>query len=197
MNKKRINFPKLTKKRVLLGLAIIIVVCGLLFVLEKRGVINLRSEDTPSEAEAQTTSTAPTAQSDFTGGDDRQPANTESENRGSGEVADNNGVIGSGVNTANPVVSNTGQITLFSPRKNSTISSGQTVAGKSSLPTVSYRLIDSVSGVIASGELKVVNGSFSGTLNFTTTATEGRLDIFAAHLDGVEYSNIEVPLVLK
>ncbi len=185
-------------RKLLVAIALVLIIFLVLFFMENKNIINLYDSKAPSEDEtAQTTSTAPTAQDDFSAGNDRQPGNSINENDGSGEIVDNNGSIIAGTDTTDPIVSNTGQITLYTPKKNTIINSGVAVVGKSSLPTVSYRLIDSVSGVIAGGDLQVINGNFSGTLKFSTSATEGRLDIFAAHADGVEYSNIEIPLRLK
>lgn len=146
-------------------------------------------QDTDSE----TTSTAPTAQSDFTGGTEREPGNTLSENEGSGGIRDNEGNL-SDVDTSSSISSESGEITLYTPKGNSKVASGEKVAGESKLSVVSYRIIDNVSGVISTGQLKVVNGKFSGTLEFTTTATEGRLDLFGTKPDGAEYSIIEVPV---
>lgn len=145
-----------------------------------------------------TTSEQPSAQADYNaGGDDNKeaPGNTLHEGGGSAGIAEG---AGSGAeNTGEPIVSSTGEITVYAPAQNSVVKSGQVVSGASSLPTVSYRIIDNVSGVIASGQLNVVDGKFSGKLNFDTSATEGRLDIFATKADGTEYSNIAISLELR
>lgn len=189
-----------TKKILLIALAVILVAGAALFVLEKKQITNFYGED-PAEAQndedAQTTSTAETAQDDFTGGDDREPGSSVGEGEGEGSITDNNGAISSDVDTSSPIVSSTGQISIYTPKNNASISSGQVVAGVSTLQRVSFRLIDNVSGVISVGELNVVNGKFSGTLSFSTSADEGRLDIFGANPDGSEYSNLEIPLRFK
>jgi hypothetical protein len=64
----------------------------------------------------------------------------------------------------------------------------------SKLDLVQYRVIDSNSGVIATGNLKVVDGKFSGIVTYSSTATEGRIDIFAVKQDGTEYANVELPV---
>ncbi|MBA3758744.1 hypothetical protein H0X10_03880 [Candidatus Saccharibacteria bacterium] len=194
---KKIYTP--SKKKVLITLAVLAMVSGLLFALKSKNVINVYSKNssTAEDDEAKTTSNAATAQADFTDGVDREPGNSLGEEEGSGEIADNNGTIDSSTDTSNPVVSSTGEIKLFSPKKDISISSGHTVSGTSTLFSVSYRLIDNVSGIIASGNLNVVNGKFSGKVNFTTNGTEGRLDIFGTRVDGTEFSNIEIPLRFK
>lgn len=176
---------------------IILLILAILFVLEKTGVINLYQKnnvvltDNPA---AKTTSDAPSAQENFTGGEEREPGNTLQENAGSGDVLDQNGFIDAGVDTSNPTTSATGEISVFTPEPNTIISDGAVLSGQSSLSKITYRLIDSASGVIASGELSVVEGKFSGIIKFTTAASKGRVDIFGTKDDLSEFSNIEIPV---
>lgn len=143
-----------------------------------------------------TTSEQPSAQENYTSteNDDNKslPGNTLGENRGSATVQDDGG--NGSTETANPIVSATGELTVFSPGLNSLVKSGQSISGKTKLSKVNFRIIDSISGVIASGELTVVNGKFSGTTSYTTNAKEGRIDIFGTKTDGTEFSNIEIPV---
>lgn len=143
-----------------------------------------------------TTSEQPSAQENYssTESDDNKslPGNTLGENRGSATVQDNGG--SGSTQTANPIVSTTGEITVFSPSLNGLVKSGQSISGESNLSKINFRIIDSISGVIASGELTVVNGKFSGTTSYTTNAKEGRIDIFGTKTDGTEFSNIEIPV---
>ncbi len=148
----------------------------------------------PDDTISQTTSTAPTAQSDFSEGDDREAGNTLAENEGSGIIEDTGGQTVTGASTANPISSASGEIVLYSPGKNALVQSGQLIAGTSKLSTVSFRIIDDISGMIATGNLKVVNGRFSGKMDLATNAKEGRLDIYGTRSDGTEFSNIEVPI---
>lgn len=145
---------------------------------------------------AKTTSEQPSAQENYTSteNDDNKslPGNTLGENRGSATVQDNGG--SGSTQIASPIVSTTGEITVFSPGMNSLVKSGQSISGESKLSRVNFRIIDSISGVIASGELAVVNGKFSGTTSYTTNAKEGRIDIFGTKADGTEFSNIEIPV---
>lgn len=191
----------IVKKRKLKG---ILITCGaIVFIvlaivaLEFGNIIDLYHPHaaTNMKPPVQTTSTLPSAQSNFTNGDNdnnKDAGNTLNENRSSATVSDTGGIPSS--DTSKPISSATGEITVYLPIKDATISSGQEISGTSSLPSVSYRLIDNVSGVIATGTLSVVNGNFSGKISFVTNATNGRLDIFGVKPDFTEFSNIEVPI---
>lgn len=184
------------KRKIFLVTALIIILtCVVLAVLEKKQYINLYgAEVTDSQDDAKTTSSTKTAQEDFNEGEFREPGNSLNENEGTGSITDNNGSIGNDVDTSSPIVSSTGEITVYSPKSGATIKSGYALTGKSTLSKISYRLIDSVNGEIASGELNVVNGNFSGNIGYNTSATEGRLDIFATRDDYSEFSNVEIPI---
>lgn len=134
-----------------------------------------------------------TAQPDFTDGGDRDVV-SDPDKKGNGEVTDNQGVIDAVPDQSQWSRSSTGAIAVYTPAKNEKLVSGQKISGESSAGNVTFRLIDNVSGVIASGEIAVVDGKFSGTLNFTTSATEGRLDILTFTEDGREANNVEIPI---
>ena len=186
------------KKKLLLAIAALLILGGVVFfVLEKTHTTSVfSSKPAPPEEQAQTTSDIPSAQPDYNGGalaeENKDPGNTERENQGSAVVTDNSGITAS--NTSEPKTSATGEVTVYLPLKNATLKTGQEISGTSTLSVVQYRLIDSVSGVIATGSLNVVNGNFSGTLSFSTSASEGRLDIFATRADASEYSSVEIPV---
>lgn len=148
-----------------------------------------------SDKESKTTSALPTAQEDFQDGDDRTPNGNA--NRQEAVVRDNNGAIDGVPPSSSWLTSSSGIITSYSPSKSSLVRNGSAISGKSTTSVINFRLIDNVSGVIAQGQLAVVNGSYSGTLDFTTTASEGRLDIFNTQPDGVEENNIEIPVRFK
>lgn len=172
---------------------------GFLFItLEATNKINILhrpNKNTSSKAEeAKTTSDAATAQEDFQGGDDRKPNTTSHEE---GTVKDTQGNVGAIPPSTQWSTSQSGLITIYTPAKNTVVATGLIVSGKASVPKVSFRLIDNVSGVISRGELSVINGAYSGVFNFTTTATAGRLDIFSTAADGVESNNITVSIRFK
>jgi hypothetical protein len=151
-----------------------------------------------TQDEAKTTSTAPSAQEGFNQkGSTKEPGNTISENGGSASINDNQGEIDNTIDKSNPTISSSGETTVYSPQQNTLISPGATITGSSKLSTVFYRIVDDFSGVISSGRLSVVGGEFSGTLEFDTSATEGRIDLFGAKTDGTEYSNVQIQIRYK
>lgn len=96
-----------------------------------------------------------------------------------------------------PITSESGNISVYEPQQNQVLKSGGRLYGTSKLDTIWYRLIDDKIGVVAQGSLAVTNGKFSGTFNFTSDGTEGRLDIFNMTEDGLETDNIEVNIKLR
>lgn len=193
--KTRISSNK--KPLLIVGLCIILALVTL-FVLEKTHIINLytknESASEPNDSEAKTTSTAPTAQENFSSGGDRPITRGEKDE---GLLEDTGGNIPTVPSQDQWSTSSDGLITAYSPAKNSMLISGSSVSGASNHAKVSFRLIDDVSGVIAQGTLSVANGKFSGSFKFTTIGTNGRLDLFTATADGVESSNIEIPVRFK
>ncbi len=161
------------------------------------GFYRYRNKPKLNDSVTKTTSTAPSAQEDFTGAEERPVLENPSEDKGSASVVDNQGTIESTPPEEQWTISKTGQITVYTPVNNQLLSSGSALSGESTLPTVSYRVIDNVSGVINEGQLIVVNGKFSGSINFLTSASEGRLDIYSSNEDGIEFSNIEIPVRFK
>lgn len=194
MNK---TLNQLKNPRFIAGLlCCLVLIGGALFVLEKKHIINLY-EKSNSADRPKTTSEVATAQDTFTDGELRDAGNTLTEDKGSAVVSDTNGTISNNIDTSNPTVSKTGEISVFTPKNNTLVSSGFTVSGLSKLSIVSYRIIDEVSGVISTGELRVLDGKFSGVLSFSTNASEGRIDFFGTKFDGTEYSNVEIPVRFK
>jgi len=140
-----------------------------------------------------TTSTAPSAQENFTNGSDR-PIATTPENRGDATIADNQGQQTVIPSKSQWTTSKTGEITVYTPAKDKILIKGDLISGESSLAVIYYRVIDDVSGMISQGQLAVVNGKFSGAISFTTTATNGRIDAYSATDSGKEFSNVELPI---
>lgn len=99
--------------------------------------------------------------------------------------------------TTDSVSSASGQITLYTPQAGSTLSSGGTISGSAKISAVQYRLVDDSVGVLAQGELKVVNGKYSGTVQFKPRASTGQLDIFSYNQSGAEVNSISISLKLK
>lgn len=183
-------------KKIILGITIAVVMVAVAIgSLELTNKTHFFGSDKVIDEKTKTTSTAPTAQKDFTGGDDRHPSTNTS--KGEGTVSDTQGNV-TNIPPSNQWTSSpNGVITVYSPGNSALVTNGSSLSGKANSAKVSFRLIDDVSGVIAQGELSVVNGSFSGTFNFSTTATNGRLDVFNTQPDGVEFNNTEVPIRFK
>ncbi|NBX98005.1 hypothetical protein EBQ81_04035 [bacterium] len=149
-----------------------------------------------SETTAKTTSTVPSAQENFTSNSDRAAAPTPTD-KGSGGIADTQGQDATPSDNSDWTVSESGEITVYKPQKNSLLTKGAVLSGESRLSVVNYRLIDDISGMISQGQLGVVNGKFSGTISFNTNATGGRLDVYGATDSGNEFSNVEIPIRFK
>lgn len=171
-------------------------VLGVIVLLEVFHVTNFvgpnPADSQLSESDVKTTSDEPSAQADYNGGEPRDAGNTIHENEGSAIIDGSSGAYTG--DTSRPIVSRTGEITVYSPQNNTLVSPSIEVAGKSSLASVNYRVIDSATGVVATGVLPVVDGHFAGKLTVSTSAKEGRLDLFASKADGTEYSSIEIPV---
>lgn len=194
--KKR--WTSITRKNLLYALSVVVIIVGIIFTLERTRVINI-IENTPSitaikDQDAKTTSTVPSAQENFSDGNERSESGAVNKDEGYGTVKDNLGISSESTDSSLWNSSKSGEITIHNPTKNKKLTTGTEISGTSILKMVSFRVIDNVSGVISQGEIQVVNGKFSGILTFTTTATEGRVDVYASKDDGQEYSNVEVPI---
>lgn len=151
---------------------------------------------------AKSTSDLPSAQEDFNAADidvndtakDREPGNSIREDQGSAGITDTNGNIPPSVDTSKPTTSQTGEITVYSPQQNQSVSRDIIVAGTAKIKTIMYRVSDDVTGVIETGSLNVINGKFSGTLKITTGAKTGQVSFFGVQSDDNEFSNVTIPL---
>jgi hypothetical protein len=181
-------------KKLLLTLLSFFVLMSIALVLVTSNETSNNQSDISEEDLVKTTSSAPTAQESFSEGDEEKINMTNSDEKGAASVIDNEGQVSSIPNETAWTSSPSGDITLYSPVQNQQLKNGDTIAGESSLTTVTYRVIDDISGVISSGQLSVVNGKFSGNISFNTKATEGRLDVFGTKEDGSEFSNVEIDI---
>jgi len=105
---------------------------------------------------------------------------------------DTNGAANASTDPSQWVVSDSGNITVKQPVANAKLQSGAVLSGSAKVSTVNFRLIDSNVGVISEGTLNVVNGNFSGTLNFTPQSSSGRLDVFSTDSQGVELNEVQI-----
>lgn len=185
-----------TRKKLLIVAGVFVVLISIFLILETTGVTHIFSSvnnqiNGKNNEDAKTTSKEPSAQSDFTNGGKREVTQT---NKNEGIVTDTKGNIPTTPPKVEWLSSADGVISVYSPTKNSILASGQSITGESTSKTISFRLIDNVSGVIAQGTISGVNGKFSGIFDFQTSATEGRLDVFISNSNGVESSNVEIPV---
>jgi hypothetical protein len=95
------------------------------------------------------------------------------------------------------LISQSGLTTVKSPTSNSLFKSGDSLYGSSKQSIVQYRLIDNDIGVISEGTISVVNGNFSGLINFQARGSAGRLDVFNADENGRESNEVQVPVKFK
>lgn len=107
---------------------------------------------------------------------------------------DTNGQAAANTNSSQWITSASGNITVEQPIANAAIQSGNTLSGTAKVSSVNYRLVDNSVGVISEGTLSVVNGKFSGNLNFTPHSSGGRLDVFSTAPNGAELNEIEIAI---
>lgn len=150
------------------------------------------------QPEAKTTSNAKTAQNDYKDGDNRQPQ--EGSGHAQGGATDNKGDDTPTSPTAPTTSSSNGIVTVVGLAKDSQVGSGDVLRGTVSDKTVTqiqFRVIDDTVGVIAQGQLAVVNGNFSGTLSFTSHSDTGRVDVYSFDSMSSEINNVEIPVRFK
>lgn len=191
---KRSLIPHLHWKRTLLCL---MGVAAVLTCLELTNTTHIFHKNTPAANVVVTVGTPVKTPST------KNPASTESQPnkilssnssvQNSG-ATDNHGASSSITDPQQWVVSKSGNITVKQPTANATVKTSSVVSGSAKVSEVQYRLIDDSKGVLATGPISVVNGNFSATLNFTHSASSGRLDIFSYDPNnaGVEINEIQI-----
>lgn len=185
---------EIKKNKILLICLIIVSLLGLaLLVIEKRSAIPFFSKSISEEDKsAKTTSTLPSAQSDFSGG---TPRSIKTDNKTEGTVTDNKGSISTVPPESQWSRSRNGAITIYAPTNGSLLRDGDVLNGTTTISgSVTFRLNDNVSGMIATGMLNVVNGKFSGKFDFSTNASEGQVDVFTQADDGTESNHVSIPV---
>lgn len=150
---------------------------------------------------AKTTSTAKTAQNDYSSGTPRN-TNVPSGGTNQGGATDNNTNSTSGSSSGSgssgsSVSSASGAITLTGISANDLLSNGEYLTGNATVGQIQFRIVDDTVGVLAQGQLSVVNGKFSGTLHFTPRGSTGRLDVFSYGTSGSEINSVEIPVRFK
>ncbi len=178
-------------RRTKLMVLVVLSLAALLTVLSLTGQIHLFGKESSSKDIAQTTSKVPSAQNDFSSGSERSTATTD---KIEGVVNDTEGRDIPETPSEQWTKSPDGSLVVHAPYSNKSLVAGDILSGASSGSRVSYRLIDNVSGQIAQGSLRVVDGKFSGVFEFSTKATEGQVDVFNQAPDGTETNNISIPV---
>jgi hypothetical protein len=136
----------------------------------------------------------PTAQNNYQSGNGHSSSSSSSSQGG---AIDQNGQTSTSTSTNSQGVSSTSNaITLQQPIANSTLISGDTISGTATVSSVDYRILDDANGQLAQGTLNVVNGSFSGILQFQiySNSTTGQLDVYSYDANGAEINNISIPI---
>ena len=175
-----------------LGILVVAAVVVALLIFKNR---TARNTAPVKDTVTKTTSTAPSAQSDFSDGGARNPSS--SSDKGTATITDSQGQQTDNSSQDTWSTSTSGEITVYKPVKNALLEKNSTISGASQLATVYFRVIDDVSGKIAEGQLSVVAGKFSGNLSFNTTAATGRLDIYGRQDSGKEFSVVAIPVRFK
>ncbi len=97
----------------------------------------------------------------------------------SGSVVDKKGTYN---NTLPPTsewtTSSSGIITLQVPSNNSHFASGSIISGLAKVNMIQYILKDNSIGLISRGTLNVVNGKFSGAINFSSNSSSAKLVVY-------------------
>lgn len=170
MSIKRKNYQSKNGKKVIILLLIVIILVVLASIVL---YWHDHSKTTPTPATSASVSvskkTTPTSQT--------PPASNNS--TGQGGVIDQNGQTSGALPPSSDWVSSSnGAITLQQPSANTVLQSGATLSGTANVNNVQFILSDNSVGLIAEGNLNVVNGKFSGILKFTPHAKTGTLEVY-------------------
>jgi hypothetical protein len=93
------------------------------------------------------------------------------------------------------VSSASGDITLQQPSPNTTVQNGDIISGTANVSSVSFILTDNSVGLIDQGNLNVVNGKFSGLLEFQPHSSNGKLQVYYSDpANGSEKDIIEIDI---
>ncbi|MEI9913719.1 MAG: Gmad2 immunoglobulin-like domain-containing protein [Candidatus Saccharibacteria bacterium] len=190
-NNRSTSKPKvLMSLGVVVGIALVVVI-----VLELTNTIHILSSSKPA---SQTIVTAgnpsPAASNNSSSGQsDSKTANADNTQRSIEGVTDTNGNASASTNSSQWVSSTSGVITVKQPIANASVQSGFTLSGSATVSQINYTLIDNSVGVISEGTLNVVNGNFSGNINFSSHSSSGRLDVYSTSTPGgAEQNEIEI-----
>ncbi len=171
-------------KKVLLGLLIVLVAGGAWIYHNHNSNPNLAASKSKSKVTGTTSKPTP----------HKVPESTVTNGNRDGGVVDQNGkTSGTLPPSSQWVLSTSGNITLQLPSPNTTVRSGDTLSGLAKVSSVQFILKDNSVGLIAQGNLKVVDGKFSGILKFTPHSNSGKLEVYYPNpSNGAEEDIVEI-----
>lgn len=175
-----------SKKVLAVGIVVVLLIAGGLYLhfhnRNPKNLVNSKGSNTVTGSTSKPTQ-------------HQEPTNGSSSISGqSGGATDNNGQSTQSLPPSSQwVSSNSGNITLQLPSPNATIKTGDSLTGLAKVSTVQFVLTDNSVGMIAQGNLKVVNGKFSGTLQFNPHSSNGKLEVYYPNpTNGAEQDIVEI-----
>lgn len=191
-NKRGVS-RKRSKLGLLIPLGVIVAAVVVLGILELTHTIHLFSKSKPASEVIVTSGNptpAPTKDSSENKATSKSASSSTSSTRNISGATDTNGTATATTNSKQWVTSASGAITVKQPIGNATFQSGGTLSGSATVPQVDYTLIDNSTGVISEGTLNVVNGNFSGNIQFASQSSSGRLDVYSTSTPGGPEQNL-------
>ncbi len=120
------------------------------------------------------------------------PGASKSLNTG-GSINENGQAVSNLPPSSDWATSSSGAITLQEPTVNTVLSNGDTITGLANVSNISFILSNSSVGLIDQGNLSVVNGRFTGKLDFTSTSKLGTLQVYYPNpTNGAEEDMVEI-----
>lgn len=176
-----------------LSILVLIVVAGLItfsiYHYDSKKSKTIAHLSTSSQQKISSTPSSPSSQPTKSS----SPSSVTSTSTPGGVVDENGQSSGSLPPQSDWTTSSSGTITLQEPTANATLTSGQSLVGLAKVNKVNFALYDSSTGLIDQGGLNVVNGKFSGDMNFTAHATTGILQVFYSNpTNGAEEDMVEI-----
>lgn len=193
-NARRRNWFRLPKKA-LLGLAALVLILGALEATNTTHFFHKDNKNLKVITKAGTATPKPKENVSANSATTEKSPGADTNSSSDGRAVDTHGQASTSTSSDQWVISKSGNLTVKQPIANGTLKSGGILSGSAKVSEVHYRLIDSLKGVVAQGILSVTDGNFSGTLQFSASATSGRLDVFSTEPDGSEVNEVQIAVV--
>lgn len=196
---KNLKHRLFQRRNVLIGATAIVVIAAIFTVLEVTNTTHIFHDETPvAKVVVKKGKPAPEPKKNVSSSGSASTEKTPTTgNSVPGGATDTNGSASAQTSPGQWTVAASGALTVKQPLPNAALQSGDTLSGSAKVSTVSFRLIDNQVGVISQGTLNVVNGNFSGNLNFTSHSSTGRLDVFSTDDQGVEINEVQISVSFK